>query len=78
MVVELGRDLGLDPNDALAALMTRRYGIKRILSFDRDFDHVEGVEGHLVYELIEGLRALMKESSYTPFNASFLLEDFLY
>ena len=41
---ELGVDLKLEANDALAIDIMRRNDIKEIYSFDEDFDHVEGVE----------------------------------
>ena len=41
---ELGRDLKLDPNNALAVEAMRLKGIREIYSFDEDFDKIEGVE----------------------------------
>jgi predicted nucleic acid-binding protein len=41
---ELGRDLELDPNDALAVEIMRRNEIEDIYSFDTDFDKVQGVK----------------------------------
>jgi len=40
---ELGDDLKLDPNDALAVDAMRLNGIREIYSFDEDFDKVEGI-----------------------------------
>lgn len=40
---ELGVELGLDPNDALAVQVMRLHGISETYSFDRDFESVEGV-----------------------------------
>ncbi|MEM2971294.1 MAG: type II toxin-antitoxin system VapC family toxin [Candidatus Bathyarchaeia archaeon] len=40
---ELGDDLKLDPNDALAVDVMRLNGINEIYSFDEDFDKVEGI-----------------------------------
>lgn len=40
---ELGRDLELDPNDALAVEIMRRNEIEEIYSFDTDFDKLQGV-----------------------------------
>lgn len=40
---ELGGDLKLDPNDALAVEVMRLGGVDEIYSFDEDFEKVEGV-----------------------------------
>jgi hypothetical protein len=40
---ELGDDLKLDPNDALAVDVMRLNSIKEIYSFDGDFDEIEGI-----------------------------------
>jgi len=40
---ELGRELKLDPNDALAIEVMRANGITEIYSFDHDFDRIEGI-----------------------------------
>ena len=40
---ELGGDLKIDPNDALAVDVMRLNGIKEIYSFDEDFDMIEGI-----------------------------------
>ena len=40
---ELGMELRLDPNDALAVQVMRRRDIGEIYSFDKDFEGVEGV-----------------------------------
>lgn len=40
---ELGDDLKLDPNDALAVDVMRLNDIKEIYSFDEDFDEIEGI-----------------------------------
>jgi predicted nucleic acid-binding protein len=40
---ELGEDLRLEPNDALAVDVMRQNGIKEIYSFDEDFDQIEGI-----------------------------------
>ncbi|MEM0023404.1 MAG: type II toxin-antitoxin system VapC family toxin [Thermofilaceae archaeon] len=40
---ELGRELQLDPNDALAIDVMRASGVTEIYSFDRDFDKIEGI-----------------------------------
>lgn len=40
---ELGRDLKMDSNDALAVETMRLNGIKEIYSFDEDFDKIEGI-----------------------------------
>lgn len=40
---ELGRDLKLDPNDALIVELMRLSGIKELYSFDEDFERIEGI-----------------------------------
>jgi len=40
---ELGGDLKLDPNDALAVDFMRLNNVKEIYSFDEDFDKIEGI-----------------------------------
>jgi len=40
---ELGRDLKLDPNDALIVEIMRFYDIKELYSFDEDFEKIEGI-----------------------------------
>jgi len=40
---ELGEDLKLDPNDALAADVMRLNNIKEIYSFDDNFDKLQGI-----------------------------------
>jgi predicted nucleic acid-binding protein len=40
---ELGEDLKLEANDALAVDVMRQNGIKEIYSFDEDFDQIEGI-----------------------------------
>ncbi len=40
---ELGEDVKLDPNDALAVDVMRLIDIEEIYSFDEDFDKVEGI-----------------------------------
>jgi len=40
---ELGEDVKLDPNDALAVDVMRLNDIREIYSFDEDFDKVEGI-----------------------------------
>lgn len=40
---ELGEDLKLEPNDALAVDFMTQNGIKEIYSFDEDFNKVEGI-----------------------------------
>jgi len=40
---ELGGDLKLDPNDALAVDVMRLSNIKEIYSFDEDFDKIGGI-----------------------------------
>ncbi len=40
---ELGDDLKLDPNDALAVDVMRLSNIKEIYSFDEDFDKIGGI-----------------------------------
>ncbi len=41
--VELGEDLQLEANDALAVDMMRLNGVKEIYSFDERFDQIEGI-----------------------------------
>jgi len=41
--IDLGRELELTPNDALAVEVMRRRGIDEIYSFDKDFDKVQGI-----------------------------------
>ncbi|MEM2901398.1 MAG: type II toxin-antitoxin system VapC family toxin [Candidatus Bathyarchaeia archaeon] len=41
--VELGGDLKLDPNDALAVDIMRQNDIREIYSFDEDFDKIEEI-----------------------------------
>lgn len=40
---ELGRDLKLDPNDALIVEVMRSNDIKELYSFDKDFEKIEGI-----------------------------------
>jgi predicted nucleic acid-binding protein len=40
---ELGEDLKLEANDALAVDLMRMNNVKEIYSFDEDFDRVEGI-----------------------------------
>lgn len=40
---EIGRDLGLDPNDALAVRAMRSEDVREIYSFDSDFDKVSDI-----------------------------------
>ena len=40
---ELGKDLKLEANDALAVDLIRQNGISEIYSFDEHFDNVEGI-----------------------------------
>jgi len=40
---ELGMELGLDPNDALAVQVMRLHNISEIYSFDKDFEKVKGM-----------------------------------
>jgi predicted nucleic acid-binding protein len=40
---ELGDDLKLEANDALAVDVMRQNGIKEMYSFDEDFDRIEGI-----------------------------------
>jgi predicted nucleic acid-binding protein len=42
--VELGSELGLDPNDALAVETMQAKGVHEIYSFDRDFEGVKGIK----------------------------------
>jgi predicted nucleic acid-binding protein len=41
--VELGKDLKIDPNGALAIKAMKTSNINEIYSFDEDFDEVEGI-----------------------------------
>ena len=41
---ELGQELNLDPNDALATETMKEHGVREIYSFDTDFDRIEGIE----------------------------------
>ncbi|HKM60789.1 MAG TPA: type II toxin-antitoxin system VapC family toxin [Candidatus Bathyarchaeia archaeon] len=41
--VELGEDLKLEANDALAVDIMRQNGLDEIYSFDEHFDHIEGI-----------------------------------
>ena len=41
--VELGEDLKLEANDALAVDVMRLNGLEEIYSFDEDFDQIEGI-----------------------------------
>ena len=41
---ELGEDLKLEANDALAVDVMRQNDVKEIYSFDEHFDHVDGVK----------------------------------
>jgi predicted nucleic acid-binding protein len=40
---ELGADLKLEANDALAVDVMRLKGVNEVYSFDEDFDRIEGV-----------------------------------
>ena len=40
---ELGKDLNLEPNDALAVDVMRQNDINEIYSFDEHFDNIEGI-----------------------------------
>lgn len=40
---ELGGDLELDPNDALAVEVMRRNEVREIYSFNADFDKIQGI-----------------------------------
>ena len=40
---ELGDDLKLEANDALAIDIMRSNNVTKIFSFDKDFDHIEGI-----------------------------------
>jgi len=42
--VELGEDLQLEANDALAVDIMRLNGVKEIYSFDERFDQIEGIK----------------------------------
>ncbi len=41
--IELGEDLKLEPNDALAVDIMRQNGIKEIYSFDEHFNKIDGI-----------------------------------
>ena len=41
--IELGDDLKLEANDALAVDVMRLNGVKEIYSFDEDFDQIDGI-----------------------------------
>jgi len=41
--VELGGELEVDPNDALAVEVMKKHGVDEIYSFDSDFDRIHGV-----------------------------------
>ena len=41
--IELGRDLELDPNDALAVEAMMSSNVKEIYSFDEDFEKIKGI-----------------------------------
>ena len=41
--IELGEDLKLEINDALAVDVMRLNGIDEIYSFDKDFNQIEGI-----------------------------------
>ena len=41
---DLGRELELDPNDALAVELMRLNGVEEIYTFDQGFDGVQGVK----------------------------------
>jgi predicted nucleic acid-binding protein len=41
--LELGEDLKLEVNDALAVDIMQQNGLKEIYSFDEHFDHIEGI-----------------------------------
>ncbi|HKZ93157.1 MAG TPA: type II toxin-antitoxin system VapC family toxin [Candidatus Bathyarchaeia archaeon] len=41
--VELGDDLRLEANDALAVDVMRQSNVTEVFTFDEDFDHVEGI-----------------------------------
>lgn len=41
--IELGRDLKLDPNDALAVLIMRLQDLTEIYSFDQDFERIKNI-----------------------------------
>ena len=41
--IELGKDLNLEPNDALAVDVMRQNEVREVYSFDEHFDDVEGV-----------------------------------
>jgi hypothetical protein len=41
--IEIGEDLKLEPNDALAVDIMRQNGIEEIYSFDEHFNKVDGI-----------------------------------
>lgn len=41
--VELGGELEVGPNDALAVEVMKKHGVAEIYSFDSDFDRIQGV-----------------------------------
>lgn len=43
IAVEMGEELGLDPNDALAVHLMQENTASEIYSFDEDFEKIEGV-----------------------------------
>jgi len=43
VATELGRELKLDPNDALAVKIMYENDLKEIYSFDKDFDRIENI-----------------------------------
>lgn len=44
LAAEIARSAGISARDAVHVAVMRRHGITRILSFDRGFDAVEGIE----------------------------------
>ncbi|MHA1471099.1 MAG: type II toxin-antitoxin system VapC family toxin [Candidatus Asgardarchaeia archaeon] len=42
--VSIGLELDLDPNDTLAVHLMRKHGISEIITFDSDFDRVQGIK----------------------------------
>ena len=42
--VSLGKELMLDPNDALAVIIMEREGINKIYTFDSDFNKVKWIK----------------------------------
>ena len=43
IAAEMGEELGLDPNDALAVHLMQENTVSEIYSFDEDFEKIEGV-----------------------------------